>query len=67
MPINNYFDRYLSTRWIILLLIQGVYLSLDVAEISTENITVGIVASSFMGLLGVIIIFYSIKDLKKRK
>ena len=46
----------LKFGWLWLLMLQGVYLSLDIAESVTENVLYGIIASAFMIGLGVFIL-----------
>ena len=53
--------------WIILLVIQGIYLSLDVFEAASEKIAYGIMASGFMSMLGIMIILYAVFDFKNKK
>ena len=57
----------LEKGWIIILILQGIYLSLDSTEAATGKITYGIVASIFMGILGLIIFLYSIVEISKNK
>lgn len=55
-------QNFLSSKygWLLLLILQGIYLTLDVIEIKTEKIQYGMAASLFMAILGVIILLYSV-------
>lgn len=55
-------QNFLSLKygWLLLLILQGIYLTLDVIEIKTEKIQYGMAASLFMAILGVIILLYSV-------
>ncbi len=57
----------LEGGWLIILAIQGIYLTLDVEEAATEKIAFGFAAAVFMVLLGVLIVAYTIKDLINQK
>lgn len=56
--LNSFFIT--KNGWLLLLILQGVYLTLDVIEVRTENIKYGMAASIFMAILGVIVLLYGV-------
>ena len=63
--LQNFFTS--KYGWLLLLFLQGVYLTLDVIEIKTEKIQYGMAASLFMAILGVIILLYSVFEIFRHR
>ena len=63
-PIENLSFR--KNGWIILLIIQGIYLILDVFELSGDKISYGVLSALFMFSLGIIIIVISLINIKNK-